>query len=853
MKKLIIQFALTFIFCLSSFVCAEEVAEVPEVNKEQTQEQSQLDRRVYVGVYLSDVSGFDIKEGRFKADLQVWCKWLGTKETPPIIFANGEIEEQNIVSQEDEGAWHSIRWRVQGTFRGTFPLHKFPFDQQKLKVEIDLPKEQGQLLPDLAGSGMAKQFSITGWEYEPYFKAEKTPRQYYSDFGSIQKEGDPLKVNSAAFVLSLHRPIAAYFLKFGLPLLIIVLTALISFFLPLAEIEAKIGMIITALLSSIALSFSQAESLPDVPYPVVADKLFVGSYVVILVALLTTVLISIFDSKDKEHKALKVNRYSIIGLSIVMLIGLVYTGISALPEKDKAKDFTTQALYPIHKSSRNDLVYGTMLLNSLNSSGILYGLLSRGLYYNVKGGKAVTHLIQEIPSVTNENVRFLPNGGMVVRWRLKPNLKWGDGSPITADDFVFSVETKFEDQLSENKKNQTHEHENLITEIKKIDNLTVEISYSQRLSMNLSSFYIYPKKPLEKVFKEKGSEGIKELLKTNPPPLDGPYIIDKYVLGKYVLLKQNPHFAGIKPNIERIKILAVEKWTDSVEKGEAQLTTNVSTITATKLLNNPKTKIQSEPASNFYFIKPDVTKAPFNNLFVRQAIAHAINKKKLIEILFLPLEKAEAADSYLPADSEFYPKDIKQYEYNPAKALQLIRQSGIKLPIEVNLYAAEFREEFPEYNAIETIKTDLEKIGFKLNLVSTKGKTSNTFKDGLHGGLHFTAKLNDFSSLSYWNIARNKARLFNEELPQYLYDQSMVELNSKIRRTFFVERKKLLTQRFQREWAEKLPVIPLVRGGEISSVDPNLKGWDPAGSIVSNSDSGEASNWWNVEYLYFDK
>jgi hypothetical protein len=138
MKKLIIQFALTFIFCLSSFVCAEEVAEAQEAIKEQTQ----LDRRVYVGVYLSDVSGFDIKEGRFKADLQVWCKWLGTKETPPIIFANGEIEEQNIVSQEDEGAWHSIRWRVQGTFRGTFPLHKFPFDQQKLNHPAEHLLEQ---------------------------------------------------------------------------------------------------------------------------------------------------------------------------------------------------------------------------------------------------------------------------------------------------------------------------------------------------------------------------------------------------------------------------------------------------------------------------------------------------------------------------------------------------------------------------------------------------------------------------------------------------------------------------------------------------------------------------------------
>ncbi len=847
MKKLLF---VLFYFLTFSFSSAFSEETPPTLSK------LHPDRRVYVGVYLSDVSGFDLKEGRFNADLQVWCKWLGSKEIPPIIFANGEIEEQNIVSQEDEGDWHSIRWRIQGTFRGTFPLHKFPFDQQKLKVEIDLPKEQGQLLPDLAGSGMAKQFSITGWEYEPYFKAEKTPREYYSDFGSIQREGDPLKVNSAAFILHLHRPIAAYFLKFGLPLLIIILTALIAFFLPIAETEAKIGMIITALLSSIALSFSQAEALPDVPYPVVADKLFVGSYIVILVALITTVLIAVYDSKDKEHKAKKINRYTIMGLSAAMLIGLIYIGLSALPEKEKIKDLTVKALYPIHASSRNELIYGTMLLNNLNNSGIIYGLLSRGLYYNTKDGVAVPHLIQEIPSVTNENVRFLPDGGMVVRWRLKPNLKWGDGSPINADDLIFTFEAKYDDDFLKNKKHKGHEHENSITDIKKLDNLTVEVSYSQRLSQNLGSVYVYPKKALYKIFKEKGDAGIKELIKTNPPPMDGPYILEKFVPEKYATFKRNPYFAGIKPSIEKIKIRTVKNWVDSVNKGEAHLTTNVSVLTASKLQNNPKTKLQREASADFYFIKPDVSQAPFDNLLVRQAVIHAINREKLGEILFFGFDNAkpefEVAHSYLPSEFDFYAKDVKKYEYNPAKAQQLLRQSGMKLPIEVNLYAAEFRKEFPEYKALESIKADLEKIGFKLNLVSTKGKTNNQFKDGIHGGLHFTCKPGDFHSMSYWNVARNKARLFSEEVPQRLYDQAMVELYSKIRRTFFVERKKLLVQQFQRDWSEKLPVIPLVRGGQISSVDPHLKRWDPAGPISTDKGSGNVSNWWNIEYLYFE-
>ncbi|MBN2443409.1 MAG: hypothetical protein JXJ04_18755 [Spirochaetales bacterium] len=64
-----------------------------------------------------------------------------------------------IVNREDEGSWHNVRWHVQGTFRGTFPLQKFPFDTQNLIIDIGLETGCGNLQPDLAGSGMSGSFS----------------------------------------------------------------------------------------------------------------------------------------------------------------------------------------------------------------------------------------------------------------------------------------------------------------------------------------------------------------------------------------------------------------------------------------------------------------------------------------------------------------------------------------------------------------------------------------------------------------------------------------------------------------------------------------------------------------------
>ena len=176
-------------------------------------------RRVYVGAYLSDVSDFDLKAGRFKADLRVWLKWSGDEQVPNVTFENAEIDSKDELGKEHDGTWHSVQWRVQGTFRGDFPVTAFPFDRQTLPVVFGLEESRGELVPDLGASGMNQRFSVTGWAYDPYFNARSEVKTYGSDLGSIAREGKNALLRRVAFSVELHRPFGPYLLKFVTPLI----------------------------------------------------------------------------------------------------------------------------------------------------------------------------------------------------------------------------------------------------------------------------------------------------------------------------------------------------------------------------------------------------------------------------------------------------------------------------------------------------------------------------------------------------------------------------------------------------------------------------------------------------------
>ncbi|MBN2535100.1 MAG: hypothetical protein JXB88_19620 [Spirochaetales bacterium] len=781
-------------------------------------------KNIYIGIYLTDISGFDLTDGRFQADFNLWCKWFGKDDIPPILFSNGELDTMEIIDREDEGNWHSIRWHIQGTFRGTFPLQNFPFDTQTLTLEIGLEGSYGNPRPDLAGSGMSKSFSITGWVYAPYFKATTTTRTYASDFGSIAKEGKPFDVRSVSFSVLLKRPMAPYIIKFLLPLIFIILISMAVFFISPDQLEANIGVGVTTLLTCVAFQFSLSDSIPDVPYLVTADKFFIIAYCIVFINIIETIVTFNVDKKNPALSA-KIDKYSwrILGGALIFFISLIFFLDVIIPGYIPIKPVSQKTYAEQPVSSKKELVMSVASLKTLNVSNIKQGLIYRGLFYEVKGGRKEPHLVEEVPSFTNEFIRFLPDGGVVVTWKLKPGMKWGDGKSVTTDDLLFSLEITGKTG---------------VRDVWKIDMQTIEIEYAKRTGSVVDGFVIYPKHHFKEVYEKEGIDGVYDKIKTDPPPMDGPYILESFVSGDRASFVFNPYFTGKKPAIERITIIQIKKpLPDAAIAGETDLCSNLGVSSYNQVAGKAGLATREDPVNNLYLLQPDVHIFPYNQQDFRKALIHAIDRDKVRRLLFD--DKGEIAHSYRQENAPDYNPGIEKYDYNPAKAKNLL--ASLKLKDPVKLIISKALRNSPEYVVVEAILADLQKAGLKVNLEISETATSYLYSSGDHGGIVYINRSSDFSfPVRFWNIPY----LEDERKPTEIFTPEVLALENYFNNTMFIERKYALSWQLQELFSKSLPVIPLSFGVYRSVFNEKLKGWDPR--------AVEDNIWWNVEYWYFE-
>ena len=71
-------------------------------------------------------------------------------------------------------------------------------------------------------------------------------------------------------------------------------------------------------------------------------------------------------------------------------------------------------------------------------TGVASGIYFYQLSYVDEKGRPVPHLVEALPQLGTDSWKLLPDGRMETTYRLKPNVSWHDGQPLTADDFVFA-------------------------------------------------------------------------------------------------------------------------------------------------------------------------------------------------------------------------------------------------------------------------------------------------------------------------------------------------------------------------------------------------------------------------------
>ncbi|MFO0599981.1 MAG: ABC transporter substrate-binding protein [Myxococcaceae bacterium] len=751
-------------------------------------------RNVYVGCYLTDVSDFDLKAGRFKADLRVWVKWLGDGPAPELTFENAEVDAKTDLGRDDDAQWHSVQWRVQGTFRGDFPLQAFPFDTQTLPVVLGLDRAQGLLQPDLGASGMSPRFSITGWSYEPYFSARTEERAFGSDLGSVANEGKSAIERRAVFQVEMKRPFGPYLIKFALPLLLILLMAMLGLFLPADRLDVRSALGITALLACIAFHYTQADTLPDVTYLVAADMLFLGSYVFVAGTLVVGVIAFRLQSRDLA-RAVRADRLALWLLPLTTLVALTFAIRSTLPDAPRKTAAPTE--------SRPSLPLLRVSLASLDTPGAGTPSVRAQLTVRRADGERAAVLVDEVPALTNSLVRLLPDGGMRVRWQLKPNLTWSDGSALTAADLAFSIATMPEPQR---------------VSVVRVDERTVDVTYATRRAAWLDGFGVFPAARASQ-WPDAGRDALNRGTSEGKLAGAGGYELEAFEADQRLTLKRNPRFAGPVPVFERIEVTKRDPMdaARALVNGELDVLPSLSPDSYEFLKGQGGVRVLEQPGELLWVLVPNLEAPPWNSLPLRQALLGALDRDAMVKEL--APSPARVAWGWKASAKPATPKTV-------AASLQ-----GLSVKVHVSPLTAGGTNAL----LLERVKADLAKVGVTIEVEETKDLYQLVQRHEFDGLALVSRDTGDPGR--FMNAPWVGGRVALEQASGDHYDDEMVERYEAWVSSLYAERKGFLEHAMQEAWFERLPMIPLVLTSRLAAVRADLVGpeWGQADSL-----------WWNL-------
>jgi peptide/nickel transport system substrate-binding protein len=261
--------------------------------------------------------------------------------------------------------------------------------------------------------------------------------------------------------------------------------------------------------------------------------------------------------------------------------------------------------------------------------------------------------------------------GLVITFHLRKGVKWHDGQPFTAADVLYTY------QITVDPKTPTAYAEDFKT-VKKaevLDDYTFRVTYDKPFAPALISWSssILPRHLLF------GKDITKSPLARHPIGT-GPYKFKEWVAGQKIVLVSNPDYFEGRPYIDgQITRIIPDTATMFLELRAQNL--GMMGLTPLQYTRQTENNLFKNNFNKYRYLSFAYTYLGYNlknPLFtdkrVRQAISYGINKDEIISGVLLGLGKP-ATGPYKPG-SWAYNDKVQNYNYNPQKARELLREAG---------------------------------------------------------------------------------------------------------------------------------------------------------------------------------
>ena len=409
-------------------------------------------------------------------------------------------------------------------------------------------------------------------------------------------------------------------------------------------------------------------------------------------------------------------------------------------------------------------------------------------------------------------------------FHLNPNAKFQDGRPITSKDFKYTFDSTMSDALASPKKS----------------------GYASVASFDAPddhTFVIHLKEPNAGIFDNLTymlvPQGADAKVFAKKPVLAGAYKVDEFKTDEYVKLSAFPGWVGGAPKIPNVNVRIIPDATTRVlelRRGTANFAINsVPYDQVAPFKSNKDFKVVTSHGGAYQYLAFNLKDPILSKKEVRQAIAHAIDRNRIVHDLLLGY--GSVTDSMFPAGHWARAENLPTYAYDPAMAKQMLDKAGYPSVGGKPRFRINFRTstDAEANQQAEMIQQMLKEVGIDMQIQSSE---FGVFMEDIKNGRFQVFSLRragiadpDF----YTTIFHSKSLAPAGQNRGYYVNQRVDQLLDTGRSTFDRAKRKAAYDEVQRILADELPYISLYHRDNVAIMRANIEGFEmyPSGFLLS--------------------
>jgi peptide/nickel transport system substrate-binding protein len=216
----------------------------------------------------------------------------------------------------------------------------------------------------------------------------------------------------------------------------------------------------------------------------------------------------------------------------------------------------------------------------------------------------------------------------------------------------------------------------------------------------------------EGVFRPTGTYG------TQNPTGTGPFKFESWTRGDRLVIVRNEDYWGEKAKLDSVIFRPISDNAarlQALQTGEIQGYDLVEPQDMPTIEGDDSLQLLPRPAFNVGYVGINQGIPPMDQLEVRQAVAHGLDRAAVVSDFYPP--GSEVAHEFMPPELFGYADDVTQYEFDPERSKELLEQAGLTLPVEIEFWfptdvARPYMPD-PQRN-FEAFRASLEQSGFRV-------------------------------------------------------------------------------------------------------------------------------------------